>query len=375
MGRRRRKTKGRNGSGSVCRRKSDGRWMAVVSVRDESGKRRRVTRLAESEQHARLLLTELQNELLKRRVMPHASLAAVLSSWLESCQIAPATRASYELAANNHILPFFGEQMIGDIDALAIRKWHNWMKAKATGLRTQENAHAVLSVCMNDAVRLGTIRDNPCRYVKRPKPDTEEIMPFTEDETKRIIKATEENRIGCVYVMALRLGMRQGELFGLEWSHVDLQAGTLRIEQQAAEVNGKIHLRKPKTKASRRTLVLPDEVIEALNRRRIASLTEGLAGCEFVMPTNRGGVMRRSNFGQRHWKPLLDRLGIAHRGFHHTRHTAATAMLSRNVPVHQVAGILGHATASTTLDVYAHYVPRVVDSVVDSGVSSVSRSS
>lgn len=67
--------------------------------------------------------------------------------------------------------------------------------------------------------------------------------------------------------------------------------------------------------------------------------------------------MLRSNFGHRHWRPLLKKLGIPHRGLHHARHTAASLLLGNGVPVHIVSRMLGHAAPSITLDVYAHLMP------------------
>jgi len=73
--------------------------------------------------------------------------------------------------------------------------------------------------------------------------------------------------------------------------------------------------------------------------------------------------MRRSNFRRPALAAAARTAGDPTPGFHHTRHTAATDLLLAGEPVHQVAGILDHASASVTLDVYSHYVPRVAGAV------------
>ncbi len=119
---------------------------------------------------------------------------------------------------------------------------------------------------------------------------------------------------------------------------------------------GRVTMKALKTKSSRRSIHVSDRVAVALSDRRKASLTEGQASCDLVFPNRDGLPMRRSNFGARHWKGLLSDLGFEHRGFHHTRHTAATLMLSAGVPIHEVSRILGHARPSITLDIYSHWI-------------------
>jgi integrase len=357
-----------NHEGSIYRRASDGRWVAAISVEDAlSGESLRKTKIARSREHARLLLRELQAKYGTHAAVPRkSSLQRIVDSWLASPAVknlAEATQASYQDTMARHVLPYLGKREVSEINALSIREWHQRMNLAGVGLRSMENAHAVLSSCLSDAMRLGMVTGNPCRSVPRPRPETEEIWPFSAEEQARILKAAEGHRLYAAFLLGLRIGLRQGELFGLTWDSVDLTEGTIRIDQQASEVRGKIIVKRPKTRASRRMIKLDDVCVAALKQRRRTAMAEGQAGNEYVFPSERGTVMRRTNFGQRHWKPLLEKLGITHRGFHHARHTAATTMLLSGEPVQQVAGILGHANASMTLDVYAHYIPRVAVSV------------
>jgi integrase len=150
--------------------------------------------------------------------------------------------------------------------------------------------------------------------------------------------------------------MRQGELFGLLWEHVDLPGGKLRIVQAAAEVAGKVSIRSPKTANSARVVELPPVAVKALKEHRAILMKEGNAGSDLVFPAPRGGLIPRSTFRHRYWLPILKHknVGAAPRGFHHTRHTYATLALGAGVPVHVVSRVLGHSKASTTLDIYAH---------------------
>lgn len=348
-----------NGDGSICRRK-DGQWIVVVSYQDPaSGKRRRATRYAKSQSHGRIVLDELREEIFRPPPAPSAlSLSEFLHSWLKESiapNKSPATLDSYTRAVDNHIVPLLGAIRVVDLAPFHVQSW--LAELATVGARTRQNAFVVLQAGLNHAMRLQVIKVNPCAPLDKPKADREEIMPFSATEAQRIILETEDDRLGGVYAIALLHGLRQGELFGLRWPDVNLDRQTLRIEQQACEVAGHIVFRSPKSKAGRRTISISDRAAEALTKRRAAALAEGNAGCELVFPNRSGEAMRRSNFGARHWSPLLAELGLEHRGFHHCRHTAATLMLGSGVPVHEVSRIIGHAKPSITLDVYSHWIP------------------
>lgn len=346
-----------NGDGSICQRK-DGQWLAVMSYKGMDGKRHRATRYAASKAHARLLLVDMREELFGPPLPSTSDLLVgqFLQQWLKDSvepNLAEATADSYRRAIKNHVKPSMGLMKLADLSPLHVRAWLSGLKA---GNRTRQNAFVVLQSALADAQRLRIIPSNPCSPIDKPKADREEIRPFTSGESQQIITATADERLAAVYLLGLSHGPRQGEIFGLRWNDVDFQRQTVRIEQQACEVAGRVTMKALKTKSSRRSIHVSDRVAVALSDRRKASLTEGQASCDLVFPNRDGLPMRRSNFGARHWKGLLSDLGFEHRGFHHTRHTAATLMLSAGVPIHEVSRILGHARPSITLDIYSHWI-------------------
>jgi integrase len=154
--------------------------------------------------------------------------------------------------------------------------------------------------------------------------------------------------------LAITTGMRQGELFGLEWRRIEFSASRLRVEQAVAEVNGVLHIRKPKTKRGLRTINLTPDTLAALDAHRTLILKRGRAASALVFPAIEGGPQSRINFGHRFWRPLLTRTELDYRGAHNLRHTYATIALGAGVPVHVVSQIMGHSKPSITHDIYAH---------------------
>jgi integrase len=349
------------GRGSVFQM-ADGTWVAKISVRGPDGKRKRIQRKARSEAHAKILRDELLAEYPERKVSSSATLtvAAFLSRYLETAvlpELATGTYQSYETAIRNHIVPWIGNQWLRSLKPLEINEWLATLLRNGTGARTRQNAYAVLRAALEEAVRLQVIPANPCGAVRRPTVKRGKIRVFELSERMAILDAVVSHRLFGAYLLALTLGMRQGELFGLQWKDIDFAAGALTVERQAVENKGRVEIGPPKTEAGFRTIPLDDDCLESLRERQRVAMTEGLAACEWVFPSRRGTVMHRSNFGNRHWRPLLKRLGIANRGMHHCRHTAAVLMLGAGIPAQTVCGLLGHADPSVTLRIYSHFVP------------------
>lgn len=349
-----------NGRGSIFQRQ-DGRWVAKLSVKAEDGSTKRPQRLAQSREHARVLLEELRQQYPGRRVVGSTTItiAEWLTSWLETVirpEQAAGTYDSYNRAVRNQITPWLGNVRLRSLQPLQVQDWLVALREAGTGARTRQNAFAVLRAALQEAMTLQIIQLNPCASVRRPKCSRKDIRPFSTDERSRILSATADCRLSAVYRLALTLGMRQGELFGLRWADIDWDAKTLKIEQQAAETAGTVEFKPPKTAAGRRTLPLDTTCLEALRNRQKTALKEGHLAAGLVFTSRNGTVIRRSNFGARHWKPLLKRLEIEHRGFHHTRHTAATMALSAGIPLNTVSGLLGHSSTAITGTTYSHYV-------------------
>lgn len=196
----------------------------------------------------------------------------------------------------------------------------------------------------------------------------------------------EGDRIHALYTLALSVGMREGELFGLTWPNVNLKDGTLQVTQQLAENNGHPCLVKPKTKSAVRQIDLPAIALTALREHCQRALADGTFhnALGLVFTDTDGKPMRRSNFLRREFFPLLERAGIfqvekivdpqtgqpvidpatgepktgkVFIRFHDLRHTCATLALKEGIPAHVVSRMLGHARVSITMDLYAHVLP------------------
>lgn len=164
-------------------------------------------------------------------------------------------------------------------------------------------------------------------------------------------------------MLALASGMRSGELLGLTWRAVDLDAGAVRVWASLQRTAGGLALVEPKTTRSRRQIDVEPRVVAALRRHRSAQLEERLAAgaawkerelvfCDQVGAPIDGREMLRSWF-----RPLLSKAGLPRVRFHDLRHSYASIALSRGVHPKVVQEAMGHSTISVTLDTYSHVVP------------------
>lgn len=157
--------------------------------------------------------------------------------------------------------------------------------------------------------------------------------------------------------LGITAGLRTGELLGLHRNQIDFKAGSIHVKQQAIEIKGVRSIAPPKSKASIRTVNLIPLATEALRAQIELLKRDGLEKSALIFPAPKGGIESRANFRQRVWLPILKKLKIKARGFHHARHTYATHALANKIPVAVVSKQIGHSKTSVTYDTYSHSIP------------------
>ncbi len=368
MAKKRSKRRG-NREGSIFQR-ANGQWVVSFTVENLDGTVKRKSRNAKSQEHGRLLLAEMREKYRRgNESAGKLTVAELADKWLAHKKGDVSTQDQRTRVVDIRIKPFLGSRRCDDVTVDLVERWCEEICktgfcrktekfTAALGLRSQQVAFDFLSEIFTFGARRKLVAFNPCESEIRPRPPEPEIQPFTEAECKKILAAVQDDRLEALHHLAFAVGPRQGELFGLQWRDVDWENSTLRIERQARDYKGHVEIKMPKTKGSRRTVTVPASVMEKLAERRKLAVREKRAQPEdFIFTSRQGHVIRRTNFGKRHWKSLLEKLKIEHRGHHHVRHTAATTMLREGTAVHIVAHILGHSSPTTTQKTYSHYIP------------------
>ena len=212
----------------------------------------------------------------------------------------------------------------------------------------------------------GLIPRNIAASVKAPRLREEEVRPLNREQVHALFEATRGGRLEALYTLAVTAGLLQGELLGLKWEDVDLEAGTLEVRRSLSDARtGRTFV--PPMSGKGRQLRLARSALEALKSHRKRQLEERLrlAGLwkeqGLVFPSQVGTPLWARNLN-RSYKRLLHRAGLpTDFRFQDLRHTCATLLLRQGVNPKFVQELLGHGDVSLTLNVYSHVLPSLGD--------------
>lgn len=308
-------------------------------------------------------------QLLDEHWLPHFRTAAVRGS--DSPPRAN-TIAQAETAARSWIKPYVGEvrvialtpaQVEGMIAALRER---GGRKGKPLGARGVQASFIVLRRALDFAVARGFVPINPAAVVGRPGVKQREMSYWTADEAQLFLKGAAEDRLYAAWVLLLARGLRRGELAGLRWDVVDLDAGRMRITRTRVSVGGTAVESTPKTDASRRLIPLDAGLVTVLKAHRERQLFEQRKWGEswvdsgYVFVREDGAPLHPESISQR-FDRLIARAKLRRIRLHDLRHTAATLMLEDGTPVKVAAEMLGHSNPNVTQATYQHVMPGMTE--------------
>jgi len=353
--------------GSIYQRK-DGRWTAAVTV-PGTGKRRYVygsTRREVSEQ-----LTSIMAD-IQHGLPVHADKQTVqeyLNGWLEHSKrgkVRPTTYTRISGIVRNNINPYIGQTRLQALTPQQVEYLLNEASAAGLSSRTVQYIHAVLRNALNQALHWGQVQRNVASLVRPPQAVHQPIQPWTAEQARQFITAVQHERLRSLFVLSLTTGLRQGEVLGVRWEDIDLDAGTLTVNGQLQKFDGKLQWVPTKTVKSKRTIVIPAVALTALQAHHDRQRSE--AACNkptgYVFTTRDGKPLMARNVYRR-FLELSEQAGLPRIRFHDLRHTAATLMLAQGVDPRTIMEILGHSQISLTLNTYSHVLGSMKQSAAD----------
>ena len=362
------------GEGSIYRRK-DGRWEAIVDLGLVAGRRRRKSVYGKTRHEVQTALAGALKEHEQGRltVGRGQTTGQFLTHWLEDSarnRVRPSTFKRYSDLVNQHLLPHLDRLPLRELSPQHVQQLLNAKLAEGLSPRSVHHIRAVLRTALNQAVRWQLVVHNAAALAESPRLGQRRFVALTPEQARSLLIAAREDRLEALYTVALALGLRQGEALGLRWQDVDLEHRRLHVLQALQRVDGTLQLVETKTTRSRRTIVLPGAVAEALLRHRTRQLEDRLlAGPHwidsgFVFTSRRGtpidGAAVRHSFPR-----LLARAGLPRMRFHDLRHSCASLLLAQGVAARTVMEVLGHSQIGLTLDTYSHVMPQLVEQAAD----------
>jgi integrase len=351
--------------GSVYHR-ADGRWCGAADLGMVGGKRQRVVVYAASAKDADLALRHKLDEIEKgiRSTDRRATVGGYLTNtWLPNMKpprTRPATFKRYADIVRLHLVPELGHIRLEKLTADDVDAAVGHLLSTGLAPRTVHHCRATLRAALARARRSHLVTFNAAGD-SDPVPglDNPEMMTLDPEQARTLLEVVRGDRLEALYTVALALGLRQGEALGLRWQDIDRGYRTLTVSQALQRVDGKLILVAPKTKRSRRTIVLPSPAAEALRSHRARQAEERLlAGGrwqehDLVFPSTIGTPTDPGEL-RRRFAAILRRGGLPPIRFHDLRHSCASLLLAQGVPARVVMDVLGHSTISVTMNTYSH---------------------
>ena len=238
----------------------------------------------------------------------------------------------------------------------------NEVNGKPLSPKTVRHVLSLVSDIFAYAVRMGIARENPCVRVVLPKLVRKEKKIYTVEETVRLMELLRKEPVKyrAFFYLLIYSGCRRGELLGLEWRDVDFANCLISIRRTSCYTPDRgTYTDTTKTEQSKRTLKLPQEVMDLLCELREFQLRQAdIFGDKWVesgrLFTKENGEPQHPNTSY-HWlEKFCARNGLPFYGLHSFRHLFASLLVSNGVDIVTVSGVLGHSAVSTTSNIYCH---------------------
>jgi integrase len=362
--------------GSVRKRGSTWTWYLFIEPDPATGKRRQRSKggfrtKRECQEALNEALAALRTGTL---VEPSQRTLGVflVDEWLPAIRppkMRPSTWLSYQKNVERHIVPALGHLPLQRLTPAQLAAFYRSLLEHGRldgrgGLapKTIRNIHGALHAALKDAVRWGYVARNVAAAADLPKGMLPEMHVWSPEQLRAFLDHVSNDRLYAAWLLLATTGMRRGEVAGLRWVDVDLDAGRVSPRRPRVVVNYEVVVSEPKTAKGRRSLALDPATVAAMREHRVRQLQERLAvgprwhdsGLVFTWPDGRPLHPERfSRWFEQHARAA----GLPKIRLHDVRHSYATAALAAGIPAKVVSERLGHANIAITMDTYSHVLP------------------
>ena len=357
-------------------------YQVVLNYKDINGKRKQKwvsTGLSEkgnnkreANQKMQEILTNFKENLnIKQETKNDKLFVSYLKEWLISIKntVEENTYDSYKVIINK-TCDYFQDKniLLNDLKPVEIQKFYNFLYSKELTGNTVLHYHNVIRKALQTALKLDLILSNPADRVERPKKEQFIGSFYSQAELNTLFTLIKDDPLQIVIYLTSFYGLRRSEVLGLKWDAFDFDNKTITIKHKAIETrkdNKRVILLKDKTKnqSSYRTLPLVDDIIVVLQEhKKQIDENKKLCGNSYnkkyldYICVNSMGKLFRPEYVTDHFTLIMDKNKdiLKKIRFHDLRHSCASLLLAKGIPMKEIQDWLGHSTYSTTANIYAH---------------------
>ena len=302
-----------------------------------------------------------------------------LGEWLDAYirpTKSPTTTKRYVEQIEKYVIPALGKKRLQDLKSIDIQKFYNALAEKSPlsnkplSPKSIKNIHMNLLGALGQAVKMDLIKKNPAQHVQVPKTKKYQAQVYTSEEVQVLLESVMDTDMEIPIALLVGLGLRRGEVLALRWQDVDFEKGKVYIRRNMVKVGKEIIFKDPKTVTSSRAIELPStllKLLQAERKRYVANklrLGEQFEDNDLVVCWEDGKYVNPDTLSQK-FRRLIERIGLKHIRLHDLRHTNATLMLASGVNIKVAQQRLGHASISTTMDIYSHVTEEIEKEAAD----------
>ena len=277
------------------------------------------------------------------------------------------TYESYKVVVYKHIIPYFKDElMLQDLKPIHLQKYYHHLLEKGrtdgkgglssnTVLKHHANIHQALEWGMDMQFIVNNVSDR----VTLPKKKKFQGTFYSSEQIGKLLETVKGTLIEVPVTITIMLGLRRGEVLGLNWKNINLDEGTLIIKETITRFNGKPIVKPPKNESSIRTMPIPDELVTYIKKIQLKQkenkLQYGNTYCKdgYVCCHTDGNIIDPSYLSHK-FKNIVTKGELPSLRFHDLRHSNASYLLKQGVSIKEIQVWLGHKQLSTTADIYSH---------------------
>ena len=302
-----------------------------------------------------------------------------LKEWMKVYKkpyISPRTYQGY-VEKSKTILEHLGNMQLQKIELYHLQKFISDLQNEGKSPKSLRHYYSILKMCFDDAIMCRHISLNPTRNLKLPSMRRKELNIMTKEEQLVFEGFMKKYRMGTAYIVLVNTGLRAGELSGLTWKDVDFENKALYVRRGMQKITtydddfNKIKRERKvtdvKTENSYRVVPMLDKVVRILQeykkkvqaeQEELAELGEGFKDDDFIFKTKYNHPIT-SEYLRKTCQGICKSNNFRKVGIHELRHTFATRSIEAGIDLRVLQEILGHASYSTTADIYVHILGQV----------------